>query len=90
MAKKGKKIKKKGKKSSGNVLSPEEEKKEVVSVLMTKCDMAEEEVLEAYDEFHNQHEKGVISKEEFVKTRRVIQILNSLQTIKNICNFRTA
>ena len=57
---------------------------------MTKCDMAEEEVLEAYDEFHKQHEKGVISKEEFVKSRRVIQITNPLQTLKSICNFRTA
>ena len=66
MAKKGKKMKKKGKKT------PEEQKKELVSTLMAKCDMTEENVLEAYDEFYKLHEKGVISKDEFVDSRKVI------------------
>ena len=71
MAKKGKTGKKKGKKT--RPMDPEEEKKELVSALMTKCNMTEEEVLEAYDGFHEQNKKGVISKEEFIHSRKVIK-----------------
>ena len=73
MAKKGKKGNKKVKKS----LSPEEQKKELVSALVAKCEMTEEEVLKAYDEFHEKNKKGVIGKEEFVSSRKV--------TILNFC-----
>ena len=71
MAKKGKKMKKKVKKVS--VLSPEDQKKQLITTMMAKCDMTEEEVLEAHDKFHKQHEQGVILKKEFVHSRKVIK-----------------
>ena len=52
-------------------LSPEEEKKELVSALMVKCHKTEEEVLMAYEEFYLKHEDGFISKEEYTNAKRV-------------------
>ena len=78
MAKKGKK---KGKKT--RPMDPEEEKKELVRALMAKCNMTEEEVLEAYDGFHEQNKKGVISKEEFIHSRKVIKNQIHLNLIRN-------
>ena len=71
MARKGKNSKRKNKKS----LTPEEEKKEMVSVLMVKCDKTEEEVLQAYDDFHINHTDGVISKDDFLKSTDVTGII---------------
>ena len=67
MAKKGKKGKKKAKRS----LSPEEQKEELVSALVAKCEMTEEEVLQAYDEFYEKNKKGFIGRDEFVSSRKV-------------------
>ena len=86
MAKKGKKGKKKVKKS----LSPEEQKKELVSALVAKCEMTEEEVLKAYDEFHEKNKKGVIGKEEFVRSRKVVFSVNIFVFCINWDVFRTA
>ena len=66
MARKGKKNKRKEKK-----MSPEEEKSAMVSALTIKCDLTQEEVLEAYDAFYNEHKTGVISKEDYIKSRKV-------------------
>ena len=71
MVKKGKKGKKKGKKA----LSPEEAKKELVATLMVKCEMTEEDILQAYDEFFEKNKKGIIGKEEFIQSRKVIYFI---------------
>jgi hypothetical protein len=52
-----------------------DEKKEIVAALMVKCDRSEEEVLEAYDDFHLKYEDGCISRKEYTNSRKV-----------NICN----
>ena len=72
MKKKGKKGKKKGKKIPK--LSPEEVKQKLVSALMAKCEMTEDQVLREYDEFYEKNKKGVIGKEEFLSSRRVYNI----------------
>ena len=73
MKKKGKKGKKKGKKIPK--LSPEEVKQKLVSALMAKCEMTEDQVLREYDEFYEKNKKGVIGKEEFLNSRKVHNII---------------
>ena len=69
IVKKEKKLNRKGKLMIS--LSPEEEKKELVSALMVKCHKTEEEVLMSYEEFYLKHEDGFISKEEYTHSKRV-------------------
>ena len=62
---------KKGKKKAKKALSPEEYKKEIVSTMMVKCEMTEEEVLQAFDEFYEKNKEGKIGKDEFIGSRKV-------------------
>ena len=48
-----------------------DEKKVIVSTLMAKCGKTEEEVLEAYDEFHLKHENGQITLEQYTHSKKV-------------------
>ena len=48
-----------------------DEKQTMVAALMVMCDKTEEEVLEAYDDFHLKHEGGIISKEEYTSSKTV-------------------
>ena len=75
-----KKIKKSKKKSAASAkkLSPEEEKQMMISVLMVKCNLSEEELLKAYDDFYTDYPDGVISKEKYIASIKVY--LNYLHT----------
>ena len=71
-AKKGKKGKlgKKGKKNIAKDLSgdaAENAKKELITSLMAKCDLSEEEVTAAYDAFHEKYPVGEISQQQFME-----------------------
>ena len=66
--KKGKKGKK-GKKNPVKELTgdaAENAKKELITSLMAKCDLNEEDVTAAYDDFHEKYPNGEISQEQFV------------------------
>ena len=52
------------------------EKKAVVSSLMIKCNKTEEEVLDAFEDFHLKHLDGFISNDEYI---------NSTST--NVCKY---
>ena len=70
--KKGKKGKlgKKGKKNITKDLTgdaAENAKKELITALMAKCDLSEEEVTAAYDVFHEKYPGGEISKQQFME-----------------------
>ena len=75
-----KKIKKSKKKAAAAAkkLSPEEEKQLMISVLMVKCNLSEEELLKAYDDFYTDYPDGVISKEKYIASIKVY--LNYLHT----------
>ena len=75
-----KKIKKSKKKAAAAAkkLSPEEEKQLMISVLMVKCNLSEEELLKAYDDFYTDYPDGVISKEKYIASIKVY--LNYLYT----------
>ena len=63
---KNKKKGKKGKKKADKNLSgdaAEEAKKELISSLMAKCNMSEEQVLAAYDAFYQKYPSGEITQE---------------------------
>ena len=66
MAKKGRKKVKKSQKKT-----PEEAKSEVVEILVAKCGKEREEVLEAWDQFHEQFPGGLIPKEDFLASKKV-------------------
>ena len=66
MAKKGRKKVKKSQKKT-----PEEAKSEVVEILVAKCGKEKEEVLEAWDQFHEQFPGGLIPKEDFLASKKV-------------------
>ena len=59
----GKKSRKKVKKSTAPT------KTEIVQILMKKCDNKEEDILKAWDEFHEKHDKGIITKEDFLASQ---------------------
>ena len=46
--------------------------REIVHILSVKCNMEEEEVMKAFDEFQIKYPEGEISKEGFLKTMKVI------------------
>ena len=71
-----KKIKKSKKKAAAAAkkLSPEEEKQLMISVLMVKCNMPEDELLKAYDDFYTDYPDGVISKEKYIASIKVLMI----------------
>jgi hypothetical protein len=52
-----------------------DEKKEIVTALMVKCDKSQQEVLEAYDDFHIKYEDGSISRKEYTNSQKVNIIL---------------
>ena len=66
MAKKSRKKVKKAQKKS-----PEEAKAEVVEILVAKCGKERDEVLEAWDQFHEQFPEGLIPKEDFLGSKKV-------------------
>ena len=66
MAKKSRKKVKKAQKKT-----PEEAKAEVVEILVAKCGKEMEEVLEAWDQFHEQFPEGLIHKEDFLASKKV-------------------
>ena len=72
--KKGKRGKK-GKKKPANDVSAEvaaqNDKKELIAMLMSKTEKTQEEVLEAYEKFHLEHPSVEISQEEFIKQSKV-------------------
>ena len=47
------------------------EKKELIAMLMSKTDKTEEEVLAAYDKFYEENPSGEISEPEFLKQSKV-------------------
>ena len=59
----GKKSRKKVKKATAPT------KADIVKILMKKCDNKEEDILKAWDEFHDKHDKGIISKEDFLASQ---------------------
>ena len=59
----GKKSRKKVKKATAPT------KAEIVKILMKKCNNEEEEILKAWDEFHEKHDKGIITKEDFLASQ---------------------
>jgi len=44
----------------------------VVQLLMAKCDMTEEDVVEAYKKFNEENPSGVISREEFLESMQEV------------------
>ena len=79
--KSGKNLKKgrKGKRSKKKVnadISPEDaalnEKKELVAALVSKTGKSEDEVLAAYDKFHEENPSGEISQQLFLETSKVL------------------
>ena len=71
MVRKTKKGKKKAKK-----LSPEEEKEALVETLMVKCNMSKDEILKLYDDFYEENPEGVISRDKYVASMKVLFINN--------------
>ena len=67
IVKKVKRLNRKGKliNTSTQVQGVVDEKKEIVASLMVKCDKSQQEVLEAFDDFHLKYEDGSISQKEF-------------------------
>ena len=61
---------KKGKKKSKK-LTPEEEKEALIETLMVKCSMSRDEILKLYDDFHEEHPEGVISRDKYVASIKV-------------------
>ena len=51
-----------------------DEKKEIVAALMVKCDKSQQEVLEAYDDFHLKYEDGSISRKEYTDSKKVNKV----------------
>jgi len=47
----------------------------VVQLLMAKCDMTEEDVVEAYKKFNEENPSGVISREEFLESMQEDQLI---------------
>ena len=41
---------------------------------MVKCDKSEQEVLEAYDDFHLKYEDGSISRKEYTNSKKVNKV----------------
>ena len=70
MVRKTKKGKKKAKK-----LSPEEEKEALVETLMVKCNMSKDEILKLYDDFYEENPEGVISRDKYVASMKVLFII---------------
>ena len=66
---------KKGKKKATKKLTPEEEKTRMIGVLMLKSQKSEEEILKSYNQFYAENPEGIISKEKYVAT---IKVLNKL------------
>merc|ERR1712126_333530 len=64
MVKKGRKKSKQTKKKSA-----EETKAEIIQVLIAKTGKEEAEILEAWDQFHEEHPEGTISKEDFLASK---------------------
>ena len=63
--KKMKKLNRRGK-LINKVDEEDAEKKAVVSSLMVKCDKSEEEVLDAFHDFHLKHRDGFIDNDEYI------------------------
>ena len=72
MVRKTKKGKKKAKK-----LSPEEEKEAMIETLIVKCNMSKDEILKLYDDFYEENPEGVISRDKYVSSIKVIFIINA-------------
>ena len=73
-AKKGKKGRRGKKKPTNDVsaeVAAENEKKELVATLVSKTDKSEEDVLAAYDKFHEKFPSGEINEIEFLKESKV-------------------
>jgi hypothetical protein len=66
MAKKGRKKSVKGQKKS-----LKESKDEIIRVLMAKTGEEESIILDAWEDFHNQHDNGLITKEDFLASKPV-------------------
>ena len=49
----------------------DQEKRELVKILMSKCNKTKEEVLAEYDEFYKQHPEGLISKAKYINSTEV-------------------
>ena len=47
------------------------EKRELVKILMSKCNKTQEDILEEYDIFYQQHPEGQMSKDEYVNSTKV-------------------
>ena len=47
------------------------EKRELVKILMSKCNKTKDEILKDYDNFYKQHPAGIISKDEYVNSTEV-------------------
>ena len=67
MARKTKKGKKKTKK-----MNPEEEKEAMLSAMMIKFGMSREDIEAAYQLFNDENPEGVISKEKYISSIKVI------------------
>ena len=81
--KKGKRGKKGKKKPANDVsaqVAAQNDKKELIAMLMSKTEKTEEEVLEAYDKFHLEHPFGEISQEEFLKQSKVRKMVDLQKT----------
>ena len=67
--KKMKKLNRRGKLISKTEEETEDaEKKAVVDSLMIKCNKSREEVVEAYEDFHQKHPDGFISNDEYIQS----------------------
>ena len=72
--KKVKRLNRKGKLINNPTQGVVDEKKEIVAALMVKCDKSEQEVLEAYDDFHLKYEDGSISRKEYTNSKKVNKV----------------
>ena len=70
-AKKAKKGRRGRKKPTNDVSAPENEKKELIAMLMSKTEKSEEDILAAYDKFHEKFPSGEINEVEFLKESKV-------------------
>ena len=69
--KKVKRLNRKGKLINNPTQGVVDEKTEIVAALMVKCDKSEQEVLEAYNDFHLKYEDGSISLKEYTNSQKV-------------------
>ena len=79
--KKGKK-KKKPIDDAAAELAAEKEKKELVESLLAKTDLSEEEIILAYEDFHEKYPSGEITEKEFLQQSKVDLIAKHTHRLK--------